>query len=64
LIAESLVLGRYETVVNLCIQENRYTDAILVASFFDKDLFAKTQQLYFQNNKTKFTKVCFNIFLL
>ena len=56
-ISDSLLLGRYKTVVDLCIQENRFTDAILVASFFDKDLFAQVQKLYLDKNKNKFTKV-------
>ena len=56
-ISDNLLLGRYHTVVDLCIQQNRFTDAILVASFFDKDLLAKVQKTYFNKNKNKFTKV-------
>ena len=62
-ISELLILGKYKEVVDLCIQENRYTEAILVASFFDQELFIKTQKLYFQNNQTKFSKVIWIIFL-
>jgi hypothetical protein len=58
LISELLVLGQYEKVVDLLIQENRFTDAILIANFFDKNLLAKTQQIYFrQNSKNKFLNV-------
>ena len=62
-ISELLILGKYQAVVDLCIQENRYTEAILVASFFDQELFIKTQKLYFEKNQTKFSKVI-SIFML
>ena len=58
LTSELLVLGQYEKVVDLLIQETRFTDAILIANFFDKNLFAKTQQAYFRHNsKNKFSNV-------
>jgi hypothetical protein len=58
LTSELLILGQYEKVVDLLIQENRFTDAILIANFFDKNLFAKTQQAYFRHNaKNKFSNV-------
>lgn len=64
LITELLLLGRYETVVDLLIQENRFTDAILIANFFDKNLLAKTQQRYFRHfNKNKFSNVILEILL-
>ena len=61
LITELLLLGKYETVVDLLIQEERFTEAILIANFFDKNLLVKTQQRYFRHfNKNKFSNVSFS----
>jgi hypothetical protein len=61
LTSELLILGHYEKVVDLLIQEGRFTDAILIANFFDKNLFVKTQQAYFRHNaKNKFSNVSIN----
>lgn len=58
MITELLLLGRYENVVDLCIQEERFTDAILIGNFFDKNLYKKAQQAYFRHqNKNKFSNV-------
>ena len=58
LISELLVLGQYEKVVDLLVQEQRFTDAILIANFFDKNLFVKTQQAYFRHHaKNKFSNL-------
>lgn len=59
LIAELLLLGRYDSVVDLCIQEERFTDAILIANFFDRNLLPKAQRAYFRHqNKNKLSNVC------
>ncbi|CAF0785032.1 unnamed protein product [Brachionus calyciflorus] len=58
LITELLLLGKYETVVDLLVQEERFTEAILIANFFDKNLLLKTQQRYFRHfNKNKFSNL-------
>jgi protein transport protein SEC31 len=58
LTSELLILGQYEKVVDLLIKEHRFTDAILIANFFDKNLYAKAQQAYFRHNaKNKFSNV-------
>ena len=58
IISESLALGNVGAVVQLCIKEKRFTEAILVASCFDdKELFSKAQRAFFQNNENKFSKL-------
>ncbi len=59
LLSESLALGNVEAVVDLCIKESRYTEAILIANCFDnKQLLAKVQRHFFQsNNNNKFAKL-------
>jgi protein transport protein SEC31 len=52
-----LLLGRYDIAVELCVQEDRFTEAILIANFFDKNLLQKTQQRYFRKHKNKFSNV-------
>jgi len=52
LLSESLALGNVDAVVDLCIKENRYTEAILIANCFDnKQLLAKVQSHFFAHNK-------------
>ena len=46
-ICEGLLLGQYETVVDLCVKENRYIDALLIANNFDSNLVGKIQKSYF-----------------
>jgi protein transport protein SEC31 len=55
LISQLLLLGKYDKAVDLCIQEHKYTDAILIANFFDKNLLVKAQKLYFKKNKGHFS---------
>jgi hypothetical protein len=43
--------------VDICVQENRFTDALLIANFFDQKLFIKVQQNYFKSNPNKFSSV-------
>ena len=57
LISKLLLLGKYDIAVEMCIQEDRYTEAVLIANYFDKDLLAKTQMRFFKNHKNKFTNV-------
>ena len=58
LLGESLMLGNVSALVDLCIKEKRFAEAILLASSFDdKDLFLKAQNSFFQNNESKFSKV-------
>lgn len=61
LITELLLLGKYENVVDILVQEERFTEAILISNYFDKNLFQKTQQRYFRHfYKNKFSNVSMN----
>jgi protein transport protein SEC31 len=65
LLCESLLSGQYELAVDLCISENRYTDAILIASFAGKDLLTRTQERYFKNKiRNNFSRVFILFFYL
>jgi protein transport protein SEC31 len=54
-----MILGNYQQAVELCIKEDRWTDAILIANCFDQVLLAKTQNLYFKKNQNKLSHVIF-----
>jgi hypothetical protein len=57
-LSESLTLGNVNGLVDLCIKEKRFTEAILIANCFDdKSLLAKAQRIFFKNNESKFSKV-------
>ncbi|TIB81194.1 WD40 repeat-like protein [Wallemia mellicola] len=48
LITKALVLGDFESAVELCLSTERYADAILLAVKGGSELLAKTQKSYFQ----------------
>ncbi|KAI8881530.1 hypothetical protein K501DRAFT_222721 [Backusella circina FSU 941] len=48
LIARTVVLGDFESTVNLCLYQNRLSDALMFSIYGGKDLLEKTQQSYFQ----------------
>lgn len=48
LISQALLLGNLEAAVNICIQDNRMADAIILAMTGGSELLAKTQYIYFQ----------------
>nr|CAD7260928.1 unnamed protein product [Timema shepardi] len=51
LLSQALLLGNIEAAVELCFQEERYADAIILAMTGGSDLLAKAQYLYFQKTK-------------
>ncbi|KAJ1529899.1 hypothetical protein ONE63_006629 [Megalurothrips usitatus] len=51
LICQALLLGHIEVAVELCLQEGRHADAIVLAMTGGPDLLAKTQFRYFQKCK-------------
>lgn len=58
LVTELLLLGKYENVVDILVEEERFTEAIIISNFFDQNLFQKTQQRYFRHYyKNKFSNV-------
>ncbi|KAK3915327.1 Protein transport protein Sec31A [Frankliniella fusca] len=50
LICQALLLGHTEAAVELCLQEGRHADAIVLAMTGGPDLLAKTQFRYFQKS--------------
>lgn len=50
LICQALLIGHTEAAVELCLQEGRYADAIVLAMTGGPDLLAKTQFRYFEVN--------------
>lgn len=52
LICQALLIGHTEAAVELCLQEDRYADAIVLAMTGGPDLLAKTQFRYFEVNLT------------
>lgn len=48
LICQALLLGNTEAAVELCLQDNRMADAIILAMTGGSELLAKTQYRYFQ----------------
>lgn len=51
LICQALLLGNTEAAVELCLQNGRMADAIILAMTGGSDLLAKTQYRYFQQTK-------------
>ncbi|XP_063227208.1 protein transport protein Sec31A isoform X4 [Bacillus rossius redtenbacheri] len=51
LISQALLLGNTEAAVELCLQEERFADAIILAMTGGSDLLARTQFRYFQKCK-------------
>lgn len=59
-ICRALLAGNIELAVDLCVQEARMTDAIILAHSAGPDVLAKTQYKYFQVSILTFgkTDVC------
>ncbi|CAO3654763.1 unnamed protein product [Mucor fragilis] len=54
LITHSIVLGDFESAVNVCLASERYSDALLLAICGGSDLLARTQKTYFEHQSKKF----------
>ena len=61
MISQALLVGDFSHAVDLCISGNLMSEAIIIAKSGGEELYNKTQQLYFDNNKSDFTKVSFII---
>ncbi|OMJ20706.1 Protein transport protein SEC31, partial [Smittium culicis] len=57
LISKSLMLGNIEDAVSICIENNRFADALVLASCSSPELTAKTQLAYFQKRGKSFPYV-------
>ncbi len=57
LLSRCIMLGQFEAAVELCFNEQRYTDALLLAHLGGQELLYTTQKRYFQKVQTPTTKV-------
>ena len=55
LITRAIVLGDFESAVNVCLASERYSDALLLAICGGSELLARTQKTYFEHQSKKFT---------
>lgn len=51
------MLGQFEAAVDLCLNEERYTEALLLAQLGGSELLFNTQKRYFAKVQTPTTKV-------
>ena len=51
------MLGQFEAAVELCLNEQHYTEAMLVANLGGQELLNKAQKRYFEQVQTPTTKV-------
>ncbi|KAG2223326.1 hypothetical protein INT45_008983, partial [Circinella minor] len=63
LITQSLVLGDFNSAVELCLASDRLSDALLLAIYGGSELLARTQKAYFerQASKTSYLRLVENI---
>ncbi|KAI7885775.1 hypothetical protein K492DRAFT_233927 [Lichtheimia hyalospora FSU 10163] len=59
LITKAIVLGDLEAAVQLCLQSDRMSDALLLATFGGEELLSRTQKAYFerQSKKTSYLRL-------
>lgn len=57
LISQALLLGNFEGAVELCMQAERFADAIILAIAGGENLLKDTQKRYFAKHKTKLSLV-------
>lgn len=53
LITKAIVLGDLEAAVQLCLQSDRMSDALLLATFGGEELLSRTQKAYFERQAKK-----------
>ncbi|KAG2235682.1 hypothetical protein INT48_008558, partial [Thamnidium elegans] len=54
LITRALVLGDFESAVNVCLATERFADALMIAMCGGSDLLTRTQNTYFESQTKKF----------
>ena len=57
LLNRCIMLGQFEAAVELCLNEQHYTEALLVANLGGQELLNKVQKRYFDQVQTPTTKV-------
>lgn len=62
LISQALLVGNFEGAVDLCLNDGRYAEAILLSISGGEELLKKTQQKYLskQKNSISMVKICLN----
>jgi protein transport protein SEC31 len=51
------MMGQFEAAATLCLNEQRYTEALLLAHLGGQELLFQTQKRYFDKVQTSSTKV-------
>lgn len=61
LISQALLVGNFEGAVDLCLNDGRYAEAILLSISGGEELLKKTQQKYLskQKNSISMVQICF-----
>lgn len=62
LISRALLTGNIASAVEICIQKDRWADALVLAQAGGLPLLQKTQKLYFKSTNTHSTKVSLNFY--
>ncbi|XP_008939304.1 PREDICTED: protein transport protein Sec31A isoform X2 [Merops nubicus] len=57
LITQALLMGSFESAVDLCLHDNRMADAVILAIAGGQELLARTQEKYFAKMQSKITKL-------
>nr|XP_020657434.1 protein transport protein Sec31A isoform X3 [Pogona vitticeps] len=57
LITQALLMGNFESAVDLCLYDNRMADAIILAIAGGQELLSRTQKKYFAKTRGKITRL-------
>ncbi|XP_075607489.1 protein transport protein Sec31A isoform X2 [Balearica regulorum gibbericeps] len=57
LITQALLMGNFESAVDLCLHDNRMADAIILAIAGGQELLSRTQEKYFAKMRSKITRL-------
>ena len=58
LISQALLVGNFAGAVDLCLNDGRYAEAILLAISGGEDLLKKTQQSYLDKKRSSISMAC------
>lgn len=61
LISQALLTGNISSAVEICINDGRWADALVLAQAGGLQLLQKTQKLYFKSVNTNSSKVIYNV---
>eukprot|EP01135_Chromosphaera_perkinsii_P003316 Nk52_evm16s240 gene=Nk52_evmTU16s240 len=57
LLSKALLVGNFEAAVDVCIKEDRIADALLIAIAGGQELLSKTQNIYFERQKSDLSRL-------